>query len=179
MHGFVAIPPLEAGAGMADGDHLAASGNQLDADIAVEIPLRRRGTPQMTTRFAVERDRPIQFLRKIPRGGLQLIEIADIAREGLPSSGLLAEGDSDDRWADVAIGVVEAFFLRRPQVLEDADDDIVIGGKCPGRQADAKDEEQGGDGRAIYHASLWDARSRNHRCARNAAGFAEAHVTKP
>jgi hypothetical protein len=48
---------------MADSHHLAAEGNQLDADIAVETPLRWRGTLQMTSRLAMESDRSIQMAR--------------------------------------------------------------------------------------------------------------------
>jgi hypothetical protein len=151
-HRLVGIPPLEAGAGMADSDHFAASGNQLDADIAVEIPMRRRGTLQMTSRLAVEGDGPIQFLRNILRGGFQLIEIADIALEGLPSSSLLVEGDADDDAADIAIGVFSAPATDArgmPMTTSSSAAD------APGRQADTKDKAEGGGGRAIYHASLW------------------------
>jgi hypothetical protein len=86
--------------------------------------------------------------------GFQLVGIADLARKGLPIARLLAEGDPHDGKSDIPIGSVDPLFLRRRQMLEDADDDIVGGNGCPGRQADAKDQEADSGGHAVDRASL-------------------------
>jgi len=125
--------------------NLAGGRNHLDTDVAIGQPSIRRGALELAARLAVEGNRPGDFARKVLGRRLELIEIADVALEGLPATGPLRKCDPNVGRRAAAIRASQPRCPFRRQVLQDADNDIFVGRDGGSRESRRQQQRDSGD----------------------------------
>src|SRR5260370_40386494 len=104
-----------------------------------------------TVRLDGECASPADSLRKAPRSGLQLCQIAEVAREGLPMSGPFHERNANVGGRGAAIGTPQLLRPSRRQALQDTDEDVVIDRKGRERPSEADRQQHDRNSNAAQH----------------------------